>query len=79
MPFALELYAETTIQSISYSSVSILTHILFSDSLSQISLLNTLCLVMTFFHKNLETVTDVACVNACSSTQSEKSFCAITR
>ena len=72
MLFASELYTDIMMQSILYKSVKSLTYILFSDSSSQMSLLNSSCHVIMFFHKKYIIINNVVYVNACASIQSER-------
>ena len=72
--FILKLYTNIIICSILYKLIRSLIHILFSDSLLHISLLNTSCWVMMFFYKNFAIVMNIICVRTLVSIQSDKSF-----
>jgi len=74
MLFISKLYTDIMMQSILYKLTKFFTYILFSDSSSQMSLLNSSCCVIMFSHRKHVTVDDVTHINACAFTQSERSL-----
>jgi len=74
MSFASKLYTDIIMQSILYKLIKFFIYILFLDLSSQMSLLNSLCYVIIFFHRKCITVNDVAYANACAFTHSERSL-----
>ena len=72
--FVLKLYADIITCLISYKLVRSLIYILFFNSSSHISLLNTSCQIIMFFHRNFAIAVNIVCVRNLVLIQSDKFF-----